>query len=145
MGILCSAAWFLSNIASKYWQENWENHIRLLETTIEGKLYATTVCDYEHAVKPSVTRVNLKISAIVWLAWIALSCAFGYHIQINYSPIHAITFGVTTIVLLIFLFIGEINSRKKFINIFKLLFNNKKYDSLYMYTHQVEDVDIHDV
>lgn len=113
LGILCSAAWFLSNIASKHWQENWENHIRLLETGIEGKLYATTVCDYKHAAKPSVSRVNFKISAIIFLAWIILSCAFGYHIWIRSSSVYAIIFGVVTVVMLIFLFTGEINSWKK--------------------------------
>jgi|GEM_PF-1642638 hypothetical protein len=144
LGTICSAAWFLSNIASKHWQENWENHIRLLETNIEGKLYATTVCDYEHAAKPSVSRINFKISAMVFFAWIVLLCAFCYHIGVNYSIISAIIIGIVAIAMLIILFFNEIDTWKKFINIFQLLFKNKKYDSLYMYTHKIEDVDIYD-
>src|SRR5712691_8344107 len=31
LGLLCSFAWYCANRGSKQWQENWENHVDLLE------------------------------------------------------------------------------------------------------------------
>jgi hypothetical protein len=41
LGIIFSAAWFLSIWGSKYWQKNWETHIDMLEDKITGPLYKT--------------------------------------------------------------------------------------------------------
>ncbi len=41
IGLLFTWAWFLVNRGSKYWQENWENHVDLLEDPITGPLYKT--------------------------------------------------------------------------------------------------------
>jgi hypothetical protein len=36
-----SVAWHCVNKGSKYWQENWENHVELLEDQVFGPLYKT--------------------------------------------------------------------------------------------------------
>lgn len=41
IGIVFTVAWYLANRGSKYWQENWENHLELLENKITGPLYKT--------------------------------------------------------------------------------------------------------
>ncbi|MGE1110102.1 hypothetical protein ACQJ2X_30505, partial [Bacillus wiedmannii] len=41
IGFVFTFAWFLSSRGSKYWQENWENHLDLLENKITGPLYKT--------------------------------------------------------------------------------------------------------
>lgn len=41
IGFIFSLAWFLTNRGSKYWQENWENHVDMLEDNITGPLYKT--------------------------------------------------------------------------------------------------------
>lgn len=40
-GFVFTFAWFSVNKGSKYWQENWENHLDLLEDKITGPLYKT--------------------------------------------------------------------------------------------------------
>ena len=39
LGTLFSVAWYLANLASKFWQSNWEAHVDLLEDTEIGPLY----------------------------------------------------------------------------------------------------------
>ena len=43
VGFVFSLAWFLTNRGSKYWQENWESHVDMLEDTIAGPLYKTVL------------------------------------------------------------------------------------------------------
>lgn len=42
IGVFSSLCWFLVNKGSKYWQENWEFHVDLLEDDVMGPLYKTT-------------------------------------------------------------------------------------------------------
>jgi hypothetical protein len=42
IGVFSSLCWFLVNKGSKYWQENWEIHVDLLEDDVMGPLYKTT-------------------------------------------------------------------------------------------------------
>lgn len=44
-GLTCSVAWYLVNRGSKHWQNNWENHVDLLEDSVVGPLYKTIVRD----------------------------------------------------------------------------------------------------
>lgn len=41
VGFLFTFAWFQVNRGSKQWQENWENHVDILEDEITGPLYKT--------------------------------------------------------------------------------------------------------
>lgn len=43
VGLIFTWAWFLVNRGSKYWQENWENHVDMLEDKITGPLYKTVL------------------------------------------------------------------------------------------------------
>lgn len=69
LGVAFSLAWFYSNIASKHWQENWENHIDLLEDKYYGRLYKTVLSNNRKPSKPSVSRINLKLSLLVLITW----------------------------------------------------------------------------
>ena len=143
LGFTCSIAWFLSNIASKHWQENWENHIKLLEDTIYGRLYKTTVCDYKYPIKPSVSRLNLKISLFVILAWIAIGASLALSIYENY-PVGVWIMCGCAILILVILCWSEIRRPKELYNIKQLLFDNKLYDELYIHSGTIEDVKISD-
>ena len=92
IGVIFSVAWFLVNKGSKFWQENWENHVELLEDEIFGPLYKTLtkrprgdvaqgVCEKTKAkldnifVAPkaySVSKINQLVSAFVALIWCGL-------------------------------------------------------------------------
>lgn len=41
VGLVFSVAWHCVNKGSKFWQENWENHVELLEDQVFGPLYKT--------------------------------------------------------------------------------------------------------
>lgn len=42
VGFVFTMAWYLANRGRKFWQENWENQVNLLEDAITGPLYKTT-------------------------------------------------------------------------------------------------------
>jgi len=45
LGVVFSVTWYLVNRASKFWQENWEHHVNLLEGRVIGPLYKTVLSD----------------------------------------------------------------------------------------------------
>jgi len=83
IGLLLSVGWYLANRGSKYWQDNWERHVDLLETEIIGPLYKTTVATTKFSwikfwdgYPYSVSKVNQLISLFIVLVWLALSVAY---------------------------------------------------------------------
>ncbi len=84
IGIVVTWSWFLANKGSKYWQENWENHVALLEDNITGPLFKITLSRpekedglVEHMItgpKPiSVSKVNQWVSVFFLFVWISMS------------------------------------------------------------------------
>jgi hypothetical protein len=71
LGIIFSAAWFLSILGSKHWQENWEAHIDMLEDEITGPLYKTVYCK-KWLRCFSVSKINEALVIVITLIWIAL-------------------------------------------------------------------------
>lgn len=83
VGFVFSVAWHCVNKGSKYWQENWENHVELLEDAVFGPLYKTltrrpekntlirnSIRAFFVAPKPfSVSKVNQLVSTFVALIW----------------------------------------------------------------------------
>lgn len=143
LGIICSIAWFLSNIASKHWQENWENHINLLEDKKYGRIYKTTMSYYKNSIKPSVSRLNLKISAFVILAWIIAIVKFiiSYY-EINLAYIISYSFILLAIVVAYSW--HEINILKD-LKALTLLLEPKDYKNAYMCSGTNDGVNIIDV
>jgi hypothetical protein len=84
VGFVFSGAWFLVNRGSKQWQENWENHVDLLENELSGPLYKTLLtrppavgCKRltRFLVGPgpfSVSKINQIMSLYVTILWILL-------------------------------------------------------------------------
>ncbi|GHV14771.1 hypothetical protein FACS189491_11470 [Spirochaetia bacterium] len=83
LGLFLSLCWFCVNKASKFWQENWEKHVDLLEDDVMGPLYKTL---HEYAcgatswwspLKPynySVSKINQLLSFAIVLAWFYILC-----------------------------------------------------------------------
>jgi hypothetical protein len=86
-GLFLSVAWHLVNKGSKYWQENWENHLDLLENSYQGPLYKIVIsrpdlaasewCDRViHLINGpepfSVSKVNAALSFFNILVWIGI-------------------------------------------------------------------------
>ncbi|RLJ19039.1 hypothetical protein DJ030_09995 [bacterium endosymbiont of Escarpia laminata] len=88
IGLVFTFAWHLVNRGSKYWQENWENHLDLLENEVTGPLYKTLlerpVHDnfYEEYVtgplSVSVSKINQWVSVFVIFIWLSLGVYSAY-------------------------------------------------------------------
>ncbi|HEF4887327.1 TPA: hypothetical protein SAQ42_001537 [Klebsiella oxytoca] len=81
-GFVFTFAWFLSSRGSKYWQENWENHLDLLEDQITGPLYKTLLerPEFENyadkfitgPLDVSVSKINQWVAAFIVFSWLIL-------------------------------------------------------------------------
>ncbi len=88
VGFVFTFAWFLSSRGSKYWQENWENHLDLLEDKVTGPLYKTLLERPNHInavekfvtgpLSMSVSKINQWVSVFVVFSWISLVAFSGY-------------------------------------------------------------------
>ena len=82
IGVTLSLAWYLANRGSKYWQENWERHIDVLEESIDGgsALFKTTASrdryrkmQFTRGYPYSLSRLNQVISLYIVLIWVVLA------------------------------------------------------------------------
>lgn len=78
LGLLFSVAWYLVNRGSKFWQNNWERHVDLLENQVVGPLYKTIaegVGSKNPLIAPgqySVSKINQILSVFISLFWMLL-------------------------------------------------------------------------
>ena len=83
IGLLFSFAWYCVNRGSKQWQENWENHVALLEDEVCGPLFKTVLTrdnSKESKLRNlfigpgpfSVSKINQLVSIYVVLFWVFL-------------------------------------------------------------------------
>ncbi|ANI82428.1 MULTISPECIES: RipA family octameric membrane protein [Kosakonia] len=89
IGFVFTFAWFLSSRGSKYWQENWENHLDLLEDEITGPLYKTLLerPGYENIVDKfitgpmsvSVSKINQWVCFFISVIWLILAAFSTYN------------------------------------------------------------------
>lgn len=94
MGLVFTFAWYFVNRGSKYWQENWENHLDLIEDEITGPLYKTvlerpkkkthsSMTETEGRIdtlftgpsKLSVSKINQWVALYIILIWIGMVIA----------------------------------------------------------------------
>ncbi|BEM48720.1 hypothetical protein SME17J_22140 [Serratia marcescens] len=75
IGLVFSYAWFLAAKGSKFWQENWECHLDMLEDDITGPLYKTVLKREnkdDEITSPeafSVSKINQWIAMFVIIIW----------------------------------------------------------------------------
>jgi hypothetical protein len=82
IGLIFTWAWFLVNRGSKYWQENWENHVDMLEDEVTGPLYKTILhrphekdTFEKYITGPSavsVSKINQWVSLFTLCIWFVL-------------------------------------------------------------------------
>ena len=80
LGVCFSCGWYFVNRGSKFWQENWEQHVDYLEDEVIGPLYKTIKDPSECNIwKPlgdypfSVSRINQLLSVVVAIIWTVLA------------------------------------------------------------------------
>lgn len=75
LGFVFSFGWFLINRGSKFWQQNWEAHVDMLEADLKVALYRSVAIRKEPeswlvGSKPySVSKINQIISFYVTVIW----------------------------------------------------------------------------
>jgi len=122
LGIVFSFGWFCVNKGSKQWQENWENHVDLLEDDVTGPLYKVVLGRPKpKCIKPwisnlitgpyefSVSKINQMISLYVTILWIVLLCKslpeFRLEAAINWEYVFVI--GLTVLACIGFFILGK--------------------------------------
>ncbi len=110
IGLIISVAWWLVNRGSKYWQENWERHVDLLEDEVIGPLYKTIPAKEEYkfwnffkAYPYSVSKINHILSFFAVVIWGGL---WLYMLYRNFWPMpfqNNVIFSLLTIVTVVFL------------------------------------------
>ncbi|WP_315204771.1 hypothetical protein [Alloprevotella tannerae] len=81
LGFLLSLLWYMANRGSKFWQENWEAHIKELSTHLGVPIFGI-IKRREHSIirNPmqeypfSVSKVNQMVSLIITFAWLLMLC-----------------------------------------------------------------------
>ncbi len=109
IGFLFSVAWFLVNRGSKFWQENWENHVDMLEDEIAGPLYKTIlrrpkaeafVEKWIDGPAPiSVSKINQWVSLFTILIWVVLAASVVFPLNAS-APVsikHLIILALTLV------------------------------------------------
>ncbi|KAF0810018.1 hypothetical protein A167_01049 [Alcanivorax sp. S71-1-4] len=86
LGFVFSCAWVCVNKGSKFWQENWEKHVDLLEDEISGPIYKVVFSLDRKSVgivgmltgssAISVSKVNQMLSIYMSIIWAALVVHF---------------------------------------------------------------------
>lgn len=113
-GLVVSFAWYCANRGSKQWQENWENHVDLLEDKLTGPLYKVT---WARPVPEtlrgkislaltgpgpfSVSKINQIVSVYVTTLWLGLAAnslgPFSAAATINWRYVGAAVASAVTI------------------------------------------------
>ncbi|HEY4676298.1 MAG TPA: hypothetical protein VIJ01_04010 [Candidatus Angelobacter sp.] len=94
LGVVFSIAWYFVNRGSKFWQENWEKHVDLLENEINGPLYKTVLSEADLAFWKlwgpydfSVSKINQLLSLFVVLLFVLLTGMLLYsNYRIGWPP-----------------------------------------------------------
>ena len=92
LGLVFAFAWYLVNRGSKFWQNNWERHVDLLEDLTLGPLYKTIATDtgsknpLTAAGDFSVSKINQVLSVFVTLVWATLFAKSLWPISISLEP-----------------------------------------------------------
>ncbi len=116
VGLIFSLAWFLTNRGSKYWQENWENHVDMLEDHITGPLYKTVLhrpnsktlmaIAIEGPAPYSVSQINQWVSFFTIAIWVFLifNVLPPFDLAHQISTKHCVVAAITVIAALLMLF-----------------------------------------
>ena len=84
LGLLTSAAGWLSAQGSKFWQENWERHIDMLEDEFEGKLHKTAWVG-RMGVRWSVSNINDRLILFFVAFWLLVFTVVCFSVVSSWS------------------------------------------------------------
>lgn len=120
LGVVFSFGWVCVNRGSKFWQENWEKHVDVLEDKVTGPLYKIvmsrnvmssaaekTVHLFTGPSPISVSKINQIISLYVFVLWV---CLFFYSLpeigldrKINWFYVVLVSLSIASCILFMWL------------------------------------------
>ena len=99
LGLVFSFSWVLVNRGSKFWQENWEKHVDMLEDKVTGPLYKTVLSRNRETLEVnklshiltgpseiSVSKINQIVSVYIFILWWILLGYSLWPISLQYPP-----------------------------------------------------------
>ena len=108
MGFLTALSNSFAARGSKFWQENWENHIDMLESHSEGELYRTVWLS-EGKVSFSVSGVSERLNDCFAIFWLVALLLVAWNIvdqssflSAVYDKKHQISFVIIGLIVIIF-------------------------------------------
>jgi hypothetical protein len=123
LGLVFSFAWFCVNRGSKYWQENWEKHVDMLEDSEIGPLYKVVLSrntedynwrqigkDWVSGPRPlSVSKINQIISLYVFVLWVGLLIYSLpiFHVEAHQSWFYFALIGTSILACALFITLGR--------------------------------------
>ncbi len=81
LGAVAAWAGYLSARGSKFWQENWEFHIDMLEDEFEGRLHKTAYVGYDGTAW-SVSGINERLSFCFFIFWIIIFFTLVFSVDV---------------------------------------------------------------
>jgi len=76
IGTITACAGFLTSRGSKFWQENWEAHVDMLEGAMKGRLTQVVVCRGPQQF--SVSRTNQFLLFLLMVGWVLVLIAGAF-------------------------------------------------------------------
>ncbi|KON83382.1 hypothetical protein AF331_17980 [Rossellomorea marisflavi] len=131
IGFVFTFSWYLVNRGSKFWQNNWERHVDLLEDEVVGPLYKTAV-NMRHAKLMnlaseypfSVSKINQLLSLFlsgIWLIFCIKSVSSYFEITEPFKGFNMVLVGGYTFIYIICMLIFGKSSKN---------LDRRKYDRL---------------
>lgn len=132
LGMLFSLGWLCVNKGSKFWQENWENHVDFLEDSNTGPLYKTVTSSISESNKCekiknfftgslpySVSKVNQIISLYIFIIWLSIfiNDLFKTYYAGSFSLLSIALLFITINFCFIILFLGKTSFKDKKIKV----------------------------
>ncbi|HDR7760940.1 TPA: hypothetical protein QCY16_004564 [Bacillus cereus] len=106
IGFIFSLSWYLVNRGSKYWQNNWEKHVDLLEDEVTGPLYKIVIEERDlklgHIHKEysySVSKINQFLSLFVTSIWFFMGMYLTLSQLPNFDFLHYKVFKTSSLVI----------------------------------------------
>jgi hypothetical protein len=124
LGLVVSFGWYCANRGSKQWQENWENHVDMLEDGVTGPLYKTVLrrgrprsglrrCGkwlkelVNGPAQFSVSAINQIISLYISLLWVFLLIKARWPSSLVADQGYRVLIGITVSACLAFVGLGR--------------------------------------
>ncbi|AAS97312.1 RipA family octameric membrane protein [Nitratidesulfovibrio vulgaris] len=106
LGFVLSWAWFRSSQGSKFWQENWEAHVDLVEGDVHGKLYQVVIRQDDakghlECAPYSVSKINQVVSLVVAAVWLVSYLCISFSVLSDPQDCKNIAFPFDKLIFLI--------------------------------------------